>query len=104
MLTTTVLFLSLLQDHGTPSHQEEPSTVNCPFCLEDTAAAAEARRREARYDEQELLRRVNGLATALTDFSNTYNSRHVIDVKKIKALRKALRELEKSDWLSRKIE
>ena len=103
MLTTTVLFLSLLQDHGAPSHQGGPS-VNCPWCVEDTAAAAEARRREAQYDEQELLRRVNGLATALTDFSNTYNTRHVIDVKKIKALRKALWEFEKSDWLSGKNE
>ena len=87
-----------------PFHQGGPSTVNCPLCVEDTAAAAEGRRREAQYDEQELLRRVNGLATALTDFSNTYNTRHVIDVKKIKALRKALRELEKSDWFSRKNE
>jgi hypothetical protein len=83
MLTTTVLFLSLLQDHGAPSHQDGLSTVNCPFCVEDTPAAGEARRRAARYDEQELLRRVNGLATALTDFSNTYTTRHVIDVKKI---------------------
>lgn len=104
MLTTTVLFLSLLQGHESPSHQGGPPAVNCPLCVEDTAAAAEARRREAQDDEQELLRRVNGLATALTDFSSTYNSRHVIDVKQIKAIRKALRELEKSDWLSRKNE
>jgi hypothetical protein len=104
MLTTTVFVLSLVQDHEGPTHQRGPSTVNCSLCVEDTAAAAEARRPEAQYDEQELLRRVDGLAKALTDFSNTYNTRHVIDVKKIKALRKALRELEKSDWFSRKNE
>jgi hypothetical protein len=102
MLTTTALFLSLLQDRDAPSHQRERPTVDCYLCVGDTAAAAEARRREAQDQEQELLRRVNGLATALTEFSNTYNTRHVIDVKKIKALRKALRELEKSDWFSRK--
>src|SRR5580698_8048556 len=99
MLTTTILFLSLLQGRQSPSHQGGPSSVNCPLCFEDTSAEAEARR-EAQYDEQELLRRVNVLAMALTDFSSTYSSRHVIDVKQIKAIRKALRELEKSDWLS----
>jgi len=104
MLTTTVLFLSLLQDHDAPSHLGGRPTVDCDLCVGDSVTAAEAHRREAQYEEQEILRRVNGLATALTDFSNTYNTRHVIDVKKIKALRKALRELEKSDWFSRKNE
>jgi hypothetical protein len=99
MLTATAILLWLFQDAGGPSR---PFKVNCPPCLEDTAAAGEERRREAQYEEQELLRRVNGLATALTDFSSTYSSRHVIDVKQVKAIRKALRELEKSDWLSRK--
>ena len=101
MLTATAILLWLFQDGGAPSR---PFKINCPPCLEDTVAAGEERRREAQYEEQELLRRVNGLATALTDFSSTYSSRHVIDVKQIKAIRKALRELEKSDWLSRKNE
>ena len=101
MLTATAILLWLFQDGGAPSR---PFKMNCPPCVQDPVVAGEERRREAQYDEQELLRRVNGLAIALTDFSNTYNARHVIDVKKIKALRKALRELEKSDWLSRKSE
>ena len=103
MLTATAILLCLLQDGSAPS-QQTPFTVTCPLCLEDPVAAAEAHRRQAKYEEQELLRRVNGLATALRDFSNTYNSRHVIDVRQIKALRKAMRELEKSDWLSPKKE
>jgi hypothetical protein len=100
MLTATAILLWLFQDGGPPSR---PFKIDCPVCVDDTTAA-ETRRREAQYEEQELLRRVNGLATALADFSNTYNSRHVIDVKKIKALRKALREIEKSDWLRSKNE
>jgi hypothetical protein len=48
------------------------------------------------------MRRFNGLATALSDFAHTYNSRGVIDVKKVKAIRKALRELQKSDWFNQK--
>jgi hypothetical protein len=101
MLTATAILLWLFQDGGAPTR---PFTIACPPCLGDPVAAGEARRREAKYEEQELLRRVNGLATALTDFSNTYSSRHVIDVKQIKAIRKALRELEKSDWLRSKTE
>src|SRR5580658_5623025 len=99
MLTATAILVWLFQGGGAPS---PPFKINCPPCLEDTVVAGKERRREAQYEEQELLRRVNGLATALTDFSSTYSSRHVIDVKQIKAIRKALRELEKSDWLSRK--
>jgi hypothetical protein len=101
MLTPTAILIWLFQDGGAPSR---PFRINCPPCLEDTVATGEERRREAQYEEQELLRRVNGLASALTDFSSTYSSRHVIDVKQIKAIRKALRELEKSDWLRHKDE
>ena len=103
MLTATAILLCLLQDDS-PSQETRPFTVNCPLCFGDPVAAAAASRREAKYEEQELLRRVNGLALALRDFSNTYNSQHVIDVRQIKALRKAMRELEKSDWLSPKKE
>jgi hypothetical protein len=101
MLTATAILLWLFQDGGAPSR---PFKINCPPCLEDTVAAGEERRREAQYEELELLRRVNVLATALRDFSSTYSSRRVIDVKQIKAIRKALRELEKSDWLKHKAE
>jgi hypothetical protein len=79
MLTASAILLWLFQDGGAPSRSFK---INCPPCLEDTVAAGEERRREAQYEEQELLRRVNGLATALTDFSNTYSTRHVIDVRR----------------------
>jgi hypothetical protein len=48
--------------------------------------------------EQDFARQFNGLIVALRDFSATYNSGHVVDVKKVKAVRKAWVELEKSGW------
>jgi hypothetical protein len=48
--------------------------------------------------EQEFARQFNSLMVALREFSATYNSGHVIDVKKVKAVRKAWVELEKSGW------
>jgi hypothetical protein len=50
------------------------------------------------YEEKEFARRINHLASALNDFSLTYNTGHVIDVKKVRAVRKAWVELEKSGW------
>jgi hypothetical protein len=49
-------------------------------------------------EEKEFTRRLNRLQIALHDFSTTYNSGHVIDVKKVRAVRKAWVELEKSGW------
>jgi hypothetical protein len=35
---------------------------------------------------------------ALVNFSSTYKTGQVIDIKKVNAVRKALREMEKSEW------
>jgi len=51
----------------------------------------------AAYEEWQLARRFNGLLEALGDFASSYNT-GLIDVKKASAVRKALRELEKSPW------
>jgi hypothetical protein len=53
---------------------------------------------ESRYEEHQFAERFNKLVLALHGFSETYNSGHVIDVKRVKAIKKAWRELEKSDW------
>jgi hypothetical protein len=50
------------------------------------------------YEEKEFTRRLNNLVSALHDFSLTYNDGHVVDVKKVRAVRKAWVELEKSGW------
>ena len=49
-------------------------------------------------EEKDFTRRLNSLIGALHDFSTTYDAGHVIDVKKVKAVRKAWVDLEKSGW------
>jgi hypothetical protein len=58
----------------------------------------DALRQQAKYEEDEFVKRLNSLLSALRDFSSNYNSAHVINVKKVKEVRKALHELEKSAW------
>lgn len=53
---------------------------------------------ESLYEEHQFAQRFNKLVLALQSFSETYNSGHVIDVKRVKAVKKAWHELEKSDW------
>ena len=53
---------------------------------------------DAVYEEQQFVRRVNNLMDALVNFSFTYKTSHVIDIKRVNAVRRALREMEKSDW------
>lgn len=49
-------------------------------------------------EEQESIARFNNLMQALRDFGSAYKPGHVIDVKKAKAVRKAMHRLEKSGW------
>jgi hypothetical protein len=51
----------------------------------------------AAYEEYEFIQRLNGLSRALRDFAEAYRSGRV-DLKKVKAVRKAMQELEKSEW------
>jgi hypothetical protein len=57
----------------------------------------ESRADEAAYQEREFVRHFNGLLQALNDFAASYKT-GLVDVKKVKAVRKALHELEKSEW------
>lgn len=60
--------------------------------------AEQSLRKQVEYEEREFINRFNSLVDALRDFSSTCNAGHTIDVKKVTALRKAWRQLEKSDW------
>jgi|HubBroStandDraft_6_1064221.scaffolds.fasta_scaffold3574700_1 hypothetical protein len=51
----------------------------------------------AAYNEYEFIQRLAGLSRALRDFAATYKNGQV-DLKQVKAVRKAMRELEKSEW------
>ena len=65
---------------------------------EESSSLAGPRRQEGPYEEREFAKRFNGLMNAMFDFASSYNAGHVIDAKKAKAVRKALRQLEQSDW------
>jgi hypothetical protein len=52
---------------------------------------------QAAYQERELMQRYNELARALNGFVEAYKAGQ-IDVKKAKAVRKALHDLEKLEW------
>src|SRR5580700_11123743 len=51
----------------------------------------------AAYEEYEFIQRLNRLSRALRDFAAAYRSGQV-DLNKVKAVRKAMQELEKSEW------
>jgi CRISPR/Cas system-associated protein Cas7 (RAMP superfamily) len=57
-----------------------------------------ALRQQAKYEEDEFVKRVNNLLSALREFSSSYNGGHVVNVKRLKEMRKALHDLEKSAW------
>jgi len=65
---------------------------------EESSGLADPRRQVSAFEEREFARRFNSLMNALADFASSYNAGHVINAKKAEAVRKALRELEKSDW------
>lgn len=55
--------------------------------------------REAFYEEQQFVNKFNHLLDTLQEFANEYNQ-HKLDLKKIKALKKAWHDLEKTDgWM-----
>jgi hypothetical protein len=60
------------------------------------SATTQAATREAKYEEQQFANKFNTLLNTLRDFADQYNH-HVIDVRKLKALKKAWRDLEKTD-------
>jgi hypothetical protein len=64
---------------------------NIPDFQEESPAA------QAADEQRELVQRYNGLLRALSDFMTAYKS-GTIDVKRAKAVRKALRDLEKLEW------
>ncbi len=69
----------------------------------DPVASDEAQRSEAAFQEQQFLDKFNKLVRALTDFSKAYNGEGTIDAKKVRAVKKAWRDLEKSDpWFADK--
>ena len=59
--------------------------------------AVESPVNSAASEEYEFIQRLTGLSRALRDFASAYKDGQV-DMKKVKAVRKAMQELEKSEW------
>ena len=100
ILTATLALCAMYPANGADPRQQKPASGqsesdSSPRLLttdEDQAW------REATDDEREFTKRFNNLVRAMREFSNTYNVGHVVNVKQAKAVRKAMRDLEKSDW------
>ena|SRR5258706_10701855 len=110
MKYTTYLFLCLLLTAGagypqTPKPRLYPPIEQSPSPLEFESIEArmqtepdDALRQQAKYEEEEFVKRLNSLLSALREFSSSYNGGHVINFKKVKEVRKAVHELQKSAW------
>jgi hypothetical protein len=94
LLAASLLNISDAADvhmRGTPGQLE---IDHLPYLIPD----GEMESHQAAYEELEFAKRFNSLVRALREFSVTYNGGHVVDAKKAKAIRKAIHDLEKSDW------
>jgi hypothetical protein len=60
-------------------------------------AMAREQAQDLAFKEQRFVESFNRLAKALDDFSNTYKVKRVIDVKKVKSIKEAYRNLERAD-------
>ena len=84
----TVLALMLVFQAGM---NHPAAAVKIPEFQDESPAA------QAAYEEHDLMQRYNGLARAFNDFMATYKAGQV-DLKKAKAVRNALQDLEKFEW------
>ena len=84
----TVLALILIAQAGM---NHPAAVVNLPDFPDESPAA------QAAYQERDLMHRYNVLARALNDFMAAYKAGQV-DLKKAKAVRNALHDLEKFEW------
>jgi len=91
-MSMAILFLLAFQ--AGPFCSTSPAGAQSAYVCEPATLDLASR---AEYDEHELVKRFNGLVKALGDFADTYNAGK-IDVKKAKAVQKALHELQKSEW------
>jgi|KBSSwiStaDraftv2_1062776.scaffolds.fasta_scaffold4206489_1 hypothetical protein len=101
---SVVLCLLLFQNADyKPSVSSAADAVKREVRLREVAAALSdphAKEYVAVHDEA-FVEKFNALINKLMDFSDSYKTRNAIDVKKAEAVRKAWRELEKSEALFR---
>jgi hypothetical protein len=94
-VSTVILLWVMLQTGGSPGMERSPIDARPMLKVPDFPQESPADL--AAYQERDFIQRLNGLSKALSAFTETYKGGE-IDLKKVKALRKALHELEKSSW------
>jgi len=98
-VSTAILFLLICQSGF--AHPSAPLRGQMPQANNPGPAVSdfpdESSEAEAANEEREFVRHLNGLLQALNDFATTYKA-GMVDVRKVKAVRKALHDLEKSPW------
>jgi hypothetical protein len=94
-VSTAILVLLLFQA-GTAHPISPPRVQKCQLNASATDFL-EVSPPDEGYEERELIRRLNALAKALNAFGATYKNGQV-DLNQVKAVRKALHELERSEW------
>src|SRR5579859_5447877 len=72
-------------------------TMRSSLMQPDKAAAAAARRAVEAFNEKEFVNRFNRFMHAMADFARAYDQQHSVDVKRLKVVKEALRDLENND-------
>jgi hypothetical protein len=88
---STTIFVLLLFQAGIAHPISAPHAEKSQNFLEESPQDAAA------YEDRELIQRLNALAKALNAFGATYKNGQV-DLNEVKAVRKALHELERSEF------
>jgi len=96
MFASAMVLLSLLQ----VLNHNPRALVQVPSPMQADMPQAEPDRRWAAYQEQRFTRSMNRFVATLHDFVQQYNADHSVNLKKIKALKKAWRDVEEAEpWL-----
>jgi hypothetical protein len=85
------MFLAGATPRVEKSQRDASAIVNFPVFAEESPADSAA------YKEREFIHRLDGLSKALSAFSEPYKGGQ-IDLNRVKALQKAMHDLEKSEW------
>lgn len=79
-------------------HPTQQAIIDLP-----SMTATEAASRSAALEQRRFEQNFNRLTETIVDFAEQYNHSHSIDVKKVRAMKKAWHELEKSEpWFKGK--
>ena len=107
MMTSTLLTLLLMQAPYTNPHMPKgyemvpappPHTLSDPLERQaDDHAAEEVASKEQTARQRQFAYSFNRLLDTLRSFATAYNADHTVDVKKVRAIKKAWRDLEASD-------